>query len=46
MAALVKILKDGSETGATSADKINLSFDKVDAALKKAREIILKIKDV
>lgn len=31
MAALDKVLKDGTETGGTVADKINLSFDKIDA---------------
>ena len=31
MANLVKIIKDGTETGATVADKINLGFDKADA---------------
>ena len=30
MADLIKIKKDGTETGATAADKINASFDKVD----------------
>jgi len=30
MANLIKIIKDGTETGATAADKINASFDKVD----------------
>ena len=31
MANLVKILKDGTETGATLADKVNLGFDRTDA---------------
>jgi len=40
---LTKIVKDGTETGGTLADKINVSFDSVDALELKIGEAVADI---
>ena len=43
MADLTKIKKDGSETGATVADKINTAFTKIDTASTEVAKRVEKV---